>query len=106
MAQLIRYGSTNPVYFKATLSGDGVTGLTFATDDVQLSKDGAAFADISSAITEVGLGWYKWTPAAAANTQCKTGIINIKDQSATAVFDENGVVFVTGGDASAFYDGT
>lgn len=106
MPQLVRYGSTDPLYFKITLNGDAVTGLTFATNDIQLSKDGGAFANISSAITEVGLGVYAWTPALSTNTQCKTGVINIKDQTATAVFDENCIIFVTGGAGAAFYNGT
>ena len=105
MAQLFTYGSTQPVYFKLTLSGVAVTGVTFQAADVQLSKDGAAFANIGTACTEVGLGWYKWTPAAAANTQCKTAIINIKDVIGS-LFDENALLLVTGGSASALYDGT
>jgi len=107
LAQLHRYGSIDPFFFKLTLSGVAVAGVTFDAADVKLSKDGAAFANIGTACAEAtgGLGWYKWTPAAAANTQCKIGIINIKDNVGT-LFDENGVVFVTGGDASAQHDGT
>lgn len=105
MAQLFRYGSTDPIYFKLTLSGAAVTGVTFQAADVKLSKDGAAFANIGTACTEVGLGWYKWTPAAAANTQCQTAIVNIKDDVGT-LWDENALLLVMGGNASALYDGT
>ena len=105
MPDFVRYGSQDPIPFKISLSGVAVTGVTFDAADVKLSKDGAAFANIGSACTEVGLGWYIWTPASAADTQCEYGIINIKDNVGSA-FDENGVIFYTGGNASARYDGT
>lgn len=104
MPDLYRYGSTDPIPFKVTLSGAAVTGLAFDAADIQLSKDGAAFANIGTACTEVGLGWYIWTPAAAANTQCEYGVINIAD-NVGSLFDESGIIFYTGGDSSARYDG-
>ena len=105
MVDLVRYGSQDPIPFKVTLSGAGVTSLTFDAADIQLSKDGAAFANIGTACTEVGLGWYIWTPALVADTQCGYGVINIKDNVGSA-FDENGIVFYTGGNAAARFDGT
>lgn len=105
MSELVRYGSIDPIPFKLTLSGAAVTGLTLQAADVQLSIDGGAFAEIGLSITEIGLGWYKWTPALAANTQCEYGIINIKDAVGGPVFDENGIVFYTGGNASARHNG-
>lgn len=101
---LVSYGSTDPIPFKATLSGVGVSGLTFATDDIKLSKDGGSFINIGLEVSAVGNGWYIWTPSAASRTQCKYGIINIKDALGSA-FDENGITFYTGGDASARYTG-
>lgn len=94
---LVRYGSTDPIPFKATLNGVAVTSLIFASNDITLSKDGGSFANIGSEVTEVGKGWYIWTPSAAAQTQCEYGIINVKDVVGTA-FDENGITFYTGGD--------
>lgn len=105
MATLVRYGALDPIPFKVTLSAVAVTGLTFSAADIQLSKDGAAFANIGSEISEIDLGWYIWTPTAATQTQCAFGIINVKDDVGSA-FDENGIVFLTGGNASARYNGT
>ena len=100
------YGSTDPIYFKVTLSGAGVPSLVpFATDDIQLSKDGAAFADISGDVTEVGLGVYAYTPNPATDAQCEVMIINIKDVAGSA-FDENCLIIQTGGNASARFNGT
>ena len=96
---LVKYGSTEPIPFKATLSGVGQTGLTFSSNDVRLSKDGGTFSNIGSEVSEVGLGWYIWTPSVASQTQCKFGIINIKDALGSQ-FDENGITFYTGGDAT------
>ena len=105
MVDLVRYGSQDPIPFKVTLSGLAVTGLTFDAADIQLSKDAGAFANIGTACTEIGLGWYAWTATLAADTQCNYGVINIKDAVGTA-FDENGVVFYTGGNVAARFDGT
>ena len=107
MAQLYKYGATDPVYFKVTLAGVGVAGITLAAADVKLGLDGAAAVNIGASCTETtfGLGWYKWTPANASQTQGKTAIINVKDSVSTA-FDENGILLVMGGNAAALYDGT
>ena len=105
---LYTYGSTDPIYFKVTLSGVGVASLTFQAADIKVSKDGAAFANASTigtvAETTAGLGWYKWTPSAASATQCEVLIINVKDDSGSE-FDENGLVIATGGNASARFSG-
>ena len=101
---LYRYGTTEPIYFKVTLNGVGVTGLTLASEDVKVSKDGAAFANVGTACAEVGLGVYKWTPAASSWSQCGVMVINIKDASGSA-FDENCLIVATGGDTAARFDG-
>ena len=107
---LYTYGTTEPVYFKATLAGVGVTGLTFQDADIELSKDGGDWASINADTTVVeiesaaGYGVYKWTPQAAAETQCKVMVLNIKD-AAGAEFDENCLIIVTGGHANAFFSG-
>ena len=103
---LYEYGTTSPLYFKLTSSGVGVA-ATLATGDVKISKDGGAFANVTTLPTVVdasnGPGWFKWTPT-AAETQCEVFIINIKDASG-AVFDENALVVATGGNASARFAG-
>jgi len=105
--QLTKYGSINPIYFKLTLSGVAVTGVVFDAADVKLSQDGAAAINIGTECTETTFagGWYKWTPSVTSRTQCKTGILNIKDNIGT-LWDENGLIFITGGHASAQYNGT
>jgi hypothetical protein len=111
MAQLVKYGSTEPIYFKVTLNGDGVAGLTFDANDIKYSLDNATAVNASTvgtiAAAAIGLGWYKWTPNGAANTQGKIIIFNIKDDSytTTPAFDENGIIVLLGGNTSAYYDG-
>ena len=104
MATLYNYGTLDPIPFKVTKNGAGVTGLTFSTGDIQASVDGAAFANIDTEITETGLGWYLWTPTIATQTQGEFVIINVKEVLGTN-FDENGIVLYTGGNASARYSG-
>lgn len=101
---LYRWGATDPIYFKLTLNGAGVV-TTLASDDVKLSKDGAAFTNIGLSCTSVGNGIYKWTPAAGSNTQCEVMIINIKDAAGGPLFDENCLIIATGGDTTARFDG-
>ena len=107
---LYNYGAQDPVYFKATLSGVGVTGLTFQDADIELSKDGGNWASISASTTVVevevaaGYGVYKWTPQAASETQAEVFVLNIKDAAGTE-FDENCLIIATGGNASARFSG-
>jgi len=104
---LVRYGSTDPIPFKTTLDGDAVTGLVFATNDVQLSLDGGTFVNIGLEVTEIALGWYIWTPSTSSQTQAEYGLINVKDISTTAVFNENGITLYMGGDpVNGRYTGT
>jgi len=100
------YGTTEPIPFKITLNGVGITGLTLVNADLALSKDQGAFANIGLEVTEIDKGWYYWTPSDVAQTQAKTLIINLKDTVNSGVFDENAMVIRTGGNASAFYPGT
>ena len=108
---LYNYGTQDPVYFKATLDGAGVTGLTFADADIELSKDGGNWASINADTTVVevesaaGYGVYKWTPQATTETEAEVLILNIKDADSTTVFDENCLIIVTGGHASARFSG-
>lgn len=98
------YANLEPIYFKITKNGDGVTGQTFTLGDIQLSKDGGTFANIPvDEFAEVGLGWYKWTPT-GTETTAKVVVVNISELSGTN-FDENGFSFSTGGNASARFAG-
>ena len=105
MGDLYNYGSTDTIPFKVTKNSVAVTGLApFSTGDIQASVAGAAFANIDSEVTEIGLGWYLWTPTVATQTQGEFVIINVKEVLGTN-FDENGIVLYTGGNASARYSG-
>ena len=109
MINQYRYANTDPIYFKVTKNGEAVLSLVpFSTNDIQ-AKIGngttSGWVDISTNVTEEGLGWYQWTPASAASTTGKVIIINVKDVLGTA-FDENGLSIITGGDDLAMLNGT
>ena len=110
MINQYRYANTDPIYFKLTKNGEAVgdkTGYAFSALDVQTKiGDGTItnWVDISTAITYEGLGWYQWTPTAAAQTTGKVILINIKDAVGTD-FDENGLSIITGGDPAAMLNG-
>ena len=107
MAEPYHYGAVDPVEFKITLNGDGVTGLTLDNADLQLSIDRGAFANIGNEVTELGLGIYYWIPSSATQTQGETLILNLRD-NVGAAFDENTIILKTGGDASGngYFRGT
>lgn len=104
---LYNFATTEKVYFKLTLSGVAVPGLTLADGDVTLQIDGAATTDIGDECSETtgGLGWYVWQPTSTLQTTGEVIIINIADLTATAEFDENAVVMTTGGNAAARFSG-
>lgn len=104
------YGSVDPIFFKVTLDGVGVSGLTFQDADIQLSKSGANWETItaSTSVVEVeaaaGYGIYAWTPTSGTQTQTEVIILNIKDSLGSA-FDENCLIIATGGNANARFSG-
>ena len=107
MINQYRYANTDPIYFKLTKNGAAILAYTFSANDVQAKiGNGTAtgWVDISTAITEEGLGWYQWTPTSAAQTTGKVIIINVKDAVGTD-FDENGLSIITGGDELAMLNG-
>jgi len=102
-----RYGNLDPIPFKVTKNGSAVTGITFSANDVQskIANDlTTGWGDISSEITEEGLGWYSWTPTTASQTSGKLILINIAEVSGTN-FDENGLSVQTGGNSLARLNG-
>jgi hypothetical protein len=63
--QLILNGDTRPILFFLTAAADHIAGITGASPSVAISKNGAAFVAPAGAVSEVGDGWYKLTPAGA-----------------------------------------
>ncbi|GIW61017.1 MAG: hypothetical protein KatS3mg087_2083 [Patescibacteria group bacterium] len=64
--RLIKQNDTSkPIVFRMVDSADHITGKTGLTPTVTISKNGGAFAPPSGAVSEIGDGWYKLTPAAA-----------------------------------------
>ncbi|GIW60993.1 MAG: hypothetical protein KatS3mg087_2059 [Patescibacteria group bacterium] len=64
--RLIKQNDTSkPIVFLMVDSADHITGKTGLTPTVTISKNGGAFAAPSGAVSEIGNGWYKLTPAAA-----------------------------------------
>jgi len=103
---LYTYSSTDPIYFKLTLNGVGVT-PSLASNDIMVSLDGNTPFDVLSYVSPVtGMtGLFKWTPDNSGHTQGEVIIINIKDASAGGAFDENCLIIATGGHASARFSG-
>lgn len=97
------YGTQDKLYFKVTKNGVGVN-VTLATADVKITKDGGAVSNVVVTPTAVDgtnmPGVYTWTPEAAEAT-CEVMIVNIKDSTATGLFDENCLIIPTGGNSSA-----
>jgi hypothetical protein len=100
------YESTKPKSFKITLNGVGVN-VTLASGDVKIIKDGGTPANVATLPTAVdgtnAPGLYRWTPT-LAEMQAEEVVLMIKDQSGSA-FDENMLIFETGGNASARWKG-
>ena len=68
MGYAVQSGSTSePLLFLMVLSSDNITGATGKTPTVTISKNGAAFATPSGAVTEVSHGWYRVAPNASDN---------------------------------------
>ena len=105
-----RYGQTVPIPFKITLNMVGVN-LTLDTNIVdgdiiafKVSRTGTVITrqvDISVEITKAHAtllpGVYLWTPASTSDTQGAYFGLGIKDVSGGGVFDENLVIWETGG---------
>lgn len=60
MAKLVQQSTANdPLFFFLVQSSDHITALTGASPTVTISKNGAAFASPSGAVTEIANGWYQ-----------------------------------------------
>lgn len=67
MPVVIGNGSTAKIVLYAVLASDHITKATGKTIAIKISKDGAAFGDPSGGATnatEIGSGWYYFTPSA------------------------------------------
>jgi hypothetical protein len=108
MATLFNYGTTDAIPFKVTKNGEGVSGLTFSAGDIYHITPAGTATDVTGDITELnatnGKGIYVYTPSAASYTEHEWFIINVDEASGTN-FDENMIVCMTGGNASARYSG-
>jgi len=57
--------TSKAIVFLMVDSTDHITGKTGLTPTVTISKNGGTFASPSGTVSEIGNGWYKFTPAAA-----------------------------------------
>jgi hypothetical protein len=59
MRALTQNQTAEPLVFMLVNSGDHISPLTGVAPTVTISKNGAAFAAVAGAVTEIGNGWYK-----------------------------------------------
>jgi hypothetical protein len=60
MAKLVQQSTANdPLFFFLVLSSDHLSPATGKSPTVTISKNGAAFAAPSGAVTEIANGWYQ-----------------------------------------------
>lgn len=105
-AELRKYAKASKVYF-TLVNQDGVdfnTSATCAAGDVQISKNGGAFANIadSPCFDAVGNGVYVFDLSATELTAADV-TITIKDQTNPKVWLDDAVVIETYGDVSAHH---
>ena len=65
MRLLKKDDTSKAIVFLMVDSTDHITGKTGLTPTVTISKNGGTFASPSGTVSEIGNGWYKFTPAAA-----------------------------------------
>ena len=109
MAWVYTYGDVKPVPFRLIdSSGNKVTGRAFVAADLYWSGwNGSVwttFAADGLNVSEVGRGFYVWTPSAASKTQYEIVLLDIEDSTGTTFID-NGITAQVGGDPSAYHDG-
>jgi hypothetical protein len=93
----LRYGIQQTVYFPLIDFGATdfeSTPVTFAAGDVQLSKDGGTFTNVSNSVAHEGNGIYSLV-LTATECQCTRGVLTLIDQTATKLWEDQAIIFST-----------
>lgn len=99
---LINYGEENTVLFKIVdSSGNYVEGQTFPAGDIQISRDGGVYSNVTNSPTEVGRGTYSLVLTTTEST-ANTVVLDIIDQDTTKAFLDVGLKLYTMGASSGF----
>lgn len=105
MSHPIPYGAAVTIYRPMMLAGEYLTSApTIAAGDVQISKDGGAFANVATLPT-----WSNGQLAIALSaTEAEAEQITLRwvDQTASKEWDDDAAVLVTAGNASALLPNT
>jgi hypothetical protein len=101
----VKYGTAVSIYtalfYLNTRNADD--NPTLASGDAKISKDGGAFANLATLPDALpAAGRQVRIQLSAAETQCKIGFIEFIDQTATAEWDQQHIMFYTYGHPSAF----
>jgi len=106
MAELRKYGSTDPIYFVLLdpTTGDLMDSATFAAGDWRTMKDGGTWANVTNLPVDEGEGWYSWTPV-AAEMEGKVIVLKGWDLTSPQDWAHNSKEIHTGGHASALWNG-
>ena len=99
---LRRYGTATQIQFALITAGgtDFESGATFASGDVQISKDGGAFANATNSPSHIGNGIYALN-LTATEMEAKNVVVTVIDQDATKVFEDQMIPLSTLNNASA-----
>jgi len=102
MAELRKYGVSTDIIFPLIDRGalDFVMGVTSATGDIKISKNGAATANTTNQLSEIGNGLYKLTLTATEMQAAKIAI-SIIDQTNPKEWEDQCILIDTYGNASA-----
>lgn len=102
--ELRQYGVATTLYFPLVDKGATdfeATPVTIASGDCQISKDGGAFANTTTAsFVHEGGGIYS-IPLTATEMQCRVAVIKIVDQTGTKEWEDQAIVVTTCNHASA-----
>lgn len=103
MEVLRKYGSSTTIYFPLVDFGATdfeSTPVTFASGDVQISKDSGTFANATNTPAHRGNGIYSLA-LSATEMQAAFIVVTLIDQTATKEWEDQSIVIVTAGNASA-----
>lgn len=105
MAELRKYNEATYVYFPLVeygLTDYRTSGYVFASGDSQVSIDGGAFTNTSGLVAEApASSGILRCQLSAAQTQGKTLVVRIVDQTGTKLWEDQAVIIETYGHASA-----